>query len=291
MKPILRVSWSRLREWMSCPWRYDMMYNQDMVAKRTRPAMQNGSIFHRALEAWYRGEDVAVRMGDIETATGNPIPPEVRDSVYAYTQYVTDRGAKDFIPKLVEFPFEIPLNQLTLMDRGVTRYRVSFVGVMDLVATYGSTLALIDHKLQTNMPSVNATDHLGSTYPQLPIYCWASNFLGHPIFDAVLNVTSIRRTNDKTKRFPIRFTSEQLAGWETWLYDQIIAMLTTSNYLRNLGSISCSDCFFAVPCELSMMQSEMFSRVVKQDFRSKSEGANEMEWQRSFPEAFLKEVR
>lgn len=284
MKPTIQISHSRIREWLTCRWRYDLSYNQQISSKVTRPSMRAGAVFHRLLEAFYSEGNLEPAVLQMN-AEGQEVDPDAWKCALVYVeQERQDRNA--FKPLLVEFPFEVPLNQLTMLKAGVSNDRVSFIGVMDLVAYYRGSLTIIDHKLQTNMPSVKATDHLAIAYPQLPLYSWASNFLGEPIYNALLNITGIRRANDKIQRYPIRFTGDQLAGWEKWLYSTIIDMLTETKFGRSLGSIACSDCPFAIPCELSLDgEGKRFAQVIERDFQPKesADKRRPIEWQRRFP--------
>jgi len=270
----LRVSWSRLREWMTCPWRYNFSYEKYMTSKKVALPLYYGSGFHTILEYIYKG-----RMSNPGADRTQPklylaklrregYADEDLETMTTYVQkYINHmRRHPSQEPSSIvstEFAFEVPMNmdcfaRIAKVQDTEWKFEgdVTFIGIIDLIVIRRKMVEIWDHKLQSNHPRVGELDHPSISYPQMGIYAWASQGLGRFIKRSVLNVFGKRRKEGNVQRYPLLITEKEASNWGDWLHGKIFEMLTTQGRVKNLGSMYCGFCDWRYACSKHQSEGE-----------------------------------
>jgi len=307
----LRVSWSRLREWMTCPWRYNFSYERYMTSKKVAIPLYYGSGFHTILEYIYKG-----RMSNPKT-TDRTAPKSYRrklrasgyededletmsDYVQRYVDHMRRHPSQEPSEILTtEFAFEVPMVMKkfhilanTLNTPWTYEGNITFIGIIDLIVMRRKTIEIWDHKLQSNHPRVGELDHPSISYPQMGIYAWASIGLGRFIKRSILNVFGKRRKANNVQRYPLLITNRESTMWGHWLHEKVFEMLTTQGRVKNLGSMYCGFCDWRYAC--SKHQSEGLSgldQALEINYEKKTyDHRASKKWLTEFPPSMLKEM-
>lgn len=308
----LRISWSRLREWMTCPWRYNLSYEQYMTSKKVAIPLYHGSGFHTMLEYIYQG-----RMGNPKTAD-RTAPKSYRrklraegyqdedlETMSGYVQKYVDhmkRHPSQEPSSIVatEFCFEVPLNmdcfaRIAKVQDVEWKHEgnITFIGIIDLIVIRRKMIEIWDHKLQSNHPRVGELDHPSISYPQMGIYAWASQGLGQFIKRSVLNVFGKRRKEGNVQRYPLLITEKEASNWGDWLHGKIFEMLTTEGRVKNLGSMYCGFCHCRYPCSKHQAEGEQgLKQALDLEFEKKTyDHRASKKWHKAFLPDMLKEMR
>lgn len=157
------LSASRIGTWLRCQKKYEYKYLQRLSRKEAVPALFEGSVGHKALELYYKGQDwiAAIREAD---AAIQSMPPEAREKfaslpkdMYRLIRGYTATYKEDtFVVVDVEREFEVVLP-------GGHVYR----GVIDLVIRDERGLWIWDHKFVTTIPdavNINSSDTQTTMY-------------------------------------------------------------------------------------------------------------------------------
>lgn len=304
-KTHVNVSWSRLREWMTCHWRYNLSYERYLTPKRTAPALYLGGAFHDWLDFIY-SEIPRANPGFKRRATGAiksklkriGLEGEDLEEMMGYAlKYVAHiKRHKQQEPEVVftsEFPFSVPMDVTALEESGDIGYSsVSFIGIIDLIVGRRGRVEIWDHKLQANHPNKNSLDHPSISYPQMGIYAWASDLLGHPIRRSVLNVFGKRRKADNVQRYPIQVSSHEAEEWGNWLHEKVGEMLSSEDRSKSLGLFACGNCSFRYPCMKHQTKGARgFGQALAQDYEKKTFSSRMPKWQKSFSPSMLSQMK
>lgn len=299
MSSDLRISWSRIREWKSCRWRYNLNYERQLAPKITAEPLRDGSIFHECLAYIYeRWPDVRTDLLQAKVKRCG-LDPEVEEAMMGYVMtYIKHiRRHKTHEPDrvlAVEFPFEVALDMARLNERLPYPYpgRVTFIGIIDLLVWRRGRVEIWDHKLQSSMPSSGALDHPALSYPQAGLYPWASTYLGHTVNDFTLNVFSKRRSSNNIARFPTIVSVQEAAHWEEWLYDIIGEMISDEARTKNLGTLDCNWCWARYACSKHQQGGEpALQKALAAQYTEKEYRGRAPSWERSFPAEALEYIR
>jgi len=303
VKKSMSISWSRLREWMTCHWRYQLNYELGWTPRKVAEPLYYGTIFHSIMDYIYsevrkpnpgykRRNRKALRAKLRREGMRGEDLEQMLDWVLRYIAHI--ERYKEQEPRSViasEFAFKIPLD-ISLMDEiGPPWYSFSdtysdifFVGIMDLIVARRKTIEIWDHKLQANHPRRNELDHPTISYPQMGIYAWASRELGFPVERSVLNVFGKRRKSDNIQRYPIKVTDEEAEQWRRWVHSKAAEMLSNPDRSKSLGSMYCGFCNYKYPCIKHQTEGESgLTRALNADYESKSTSyRSKIKWHESF---------
>lgn len=307
----LRVSWSRLREWMTCPWRYNFSYEKYMTTKKVALPLYYGSGFHTIMEYIYQG-----KMGNPKTAD-RTVPKSYRrklraegykdedlETMSTYVQKYVDhikRHPSQEPSSIVatEFCFEVPMDMEwfareanNLNMEWTHEGNITFIGIIDLIVIRRKMVEIWDHKLQSNHPRVGELDHPSISYPQMGIYAWASSGLGQFIKRSVLNVFGKRRKEGNVQRYPLLVGQEEAYQWGEWLHGKVFEMLTTQGRVKNLGSMYCGFCDWRYACSKHQAEGdEGLQQAIDIQYEKKTyDHRASKKWNKEFTPKMMKEM-
>lgn len=313
MKEVMQVSYSRIREWTSCQWRYTFKYDERLQRKREPQeggAMVEGGLFHQGLEHIY--------LSGYKETDKKPVPNEMWDSCrtgliamnpacdstlidtvmqyislhFSHAQQINIKAD----PVMVEFPFAVRLDPLVLRNRFPTfptDIRVEIVGVMDLITRSHyrkGEWEIWDHKLQANQPAANSLDKLPIIYPQMGMYAWASEYLGKSVRRMVMNVMGKRAKNWPLARYPIEIRESSVSQWENWIINSVGEMFTKKIRMKSLGSQHCNWCEFSEVCNTDQERGDRFTEQLLSGFaKQEVDSKRPREFFYQWPDSVLKE--
>lgn len=309
-KTNMNVSWSRLKEWMTCHWRYWLKYEEYIRTKKLAEPLYFGRGFHELLEYIYseqKGNPTYKRRNRKAVRAKLKRLGYEDEDLETMVKYTTRYLAhiqrhKSQEPSKVlatEFRFSVPLDMgyLNGMLRSGARVpyaTVNFIGVMDIIVIRQNRVEIWDHKLQSNHPRTGELDHPSISYPQMGIYPYASKLLGHFIRRGVLNVYGKRRKEHNVQRYPLIITQIEARMWGRWLYKKTAEMLTSSDRSKSLGSFYCGNCDYRFACVKHQSQGPPgLKMALKQGFEKKpfDPRLKNVVWETEFPPAMLKQMK
>jgi len=310
MSKKINVSWSRLREWMTCHWRYRLTYEDYMTPKRVAEPLYLGSAFHKLMEYLYSetgGNPIFKRRNRKAMRTKLKrmgFEEDKLDTMLGYVMRYLDhiKKHKSQEPSQVlatEFGFSVPMdvghiNQNILPIGAHLPYLlVNFIGVMDIIVIRRGRVEIWDHKLQSNHPRTGDLDHPSISYPQMGLYAYASTWLGYFIKRSTLNIYGKRRAKNNVQRYPLLVTIQEAKNWGEWLHRKVAEMLTSRDRSKSLGSMYCSFCDFRFACVKHLTQGNKgLEMALDQGFEKKSfDYRSRMKWNTRFPPDLLKKMR
>src|SRR3990172_3520816 len=123
----MRISYSRIREWLTCRWRYNLTYRQYFKPiGLPSVGLRDGSAFHKMMESFYRPGQV--KFPTIATLRRKfnkmDILEEDRERAWHWVEAYVEQATRHQIrePDLVilsEFPFAVRLDAQYLRQHGV----------------------------------------------------------------------------------------------------------------------------------------------------------------------------
>lgn len=310
MSKKMNVSWSRLREWMTCHWRYKLTYEDYMTPKKVAEPLYLGSAFHTLLEYLYseaggnpmfkRRNRKAMRAKLKRMGFKEDKLETMLEYVMRYLKHIKrHKGQEPSQVLATEFGFSVPMDvghiNQNILPMGVhlPYLLVNFIGVMDIIVIRRGRVEIWDHKLQSNHPRTGDLDHPSISYPQMGLYSYASTWLGYFIKRSTLNVYGKRRAKNNVQRYPLLVTIQEARNWGEWLHRKVAEMLTSRDRSKSLGSMYCGFCDFRFACVKHLTQGNKgLIMALDQGFEKKSfDYRSRMKWNTAFPPDLLKKMK
>ena len=302
MVKIKTVSWSRLREWMTCHWRYMLTYEENLTTRRLAAPLYLGSIFHQLMEYVYgekasanpgfkRRNRKSIRSKLVRMGVEGEDLDQMLDWAERYLVHMKRRSVEE--PDRVfatEFAFSVPI---VFSHRDLALAPVNFVGIIDMIVGRRGRVEIWDHKLQANHPRTGELDHPSLSYPQMGLYSWASRELGHFIGHSTLNVFGKRRKANNVQRYPLRVIKQEANMWGAWLGDKAYELLTSRDRSKSLGSMYCGFCDFRYACINHMTKGKKgLDEAISNAYEAKDTSyRSRQKWHKKFPPAMLKQLQ
>jgi CRISPR/Cas system-associated exonuclease Cas4 (RecB family) len=289
------ISWSRLREWLTCHWRYNLSYEEYLTTRKVAEPLYLGSIFHDLMEYIYgetpsknpgfkRRTRKAIRAKLKRLGMENEELEKMLDWAMRYLTHMKRRSVEE--PDQViatEFPFSVPI---------VGQAKVRFVGIIDLIVERRGRVEIWDHKLQANHPRTGELDHPSISYPQMGLYAWASKELGYFIDRSTLNVFGKRRKENNTQRYPIRIKPREALMWGNWLGEKTDEILTNPDRSKSLGSMYCGFCDFRYACVNHQTKGKRgLDEAIGHAYEAKDTSYRKKKWFNQFPPSMLRKMK
>jgi CRISPR/Cas system-associated exonuclease Cas4 (RecB family) len=164
-------------------------------------AMVYGTLFHTALEHYYKGVDWVIPL--LNESQTYPDYPHLYEEVRKAMRY--------YIPHLPKVDKVLS----TELEFSVETDDYTFTGIIDLVAVIDGVVTLVDFKTHATLP--NETEYMLDM--QLPLYKWAYEKLTGTTVEA-MQYWQIRRQSPKepkmTDKGNVLSFSQQVTTWEVW---------------------------------------------------------------------------
>lgn len=182
------ITASRVRAFQRCPRYHHIRYNLGYRTTERAAPLAFGSLFHRALEAWWTAADgprieAAIEQLDREVDSDPYDLARAQALIEGYDIRWSDAG---LTPELVEATFELPL---TNPQTGAASRTYRLAGKVDAIVRSGPQLWLLEHK------TTSETITPGSAYwaklrmdNQVSMYLNGAEALGRPVSGCIYDV-------------------------------------------------------------------------------------------------------
>jgi len=229
------VSYSQLRTSMRCPWKWGLSYGSGWKRKAETDSqpLRLGKAMHEALACVYSA-GLPVVWPDQSNEVDAEDLGELTILQGFYETYA-QQDLENFEILATEWPIRVPAPTA----RG-TRSNYLFVGWIDMIAVHkeSGVVSVWDHKT-----SKRASTGLFLDY-QLSLYAWALSRLGLSPDVVILN--TIKRPSPRKPsevlRIPVPKTKQELAGWDSQLYNMCKHIPKKNTPLGELAKNVTRDC-------------------------------------------------
>jgi len=180
-------SYSQINDWLTCRWRWWAKYVLGIKPETKPYAMDLGIGVHRALAAWFRGEDWQAVLAQWATDLAYTVPlsdPEIEGKLIEIAKSATRitlraiNGIRDMGLQPVATP-EGPFVERRLVARVSPVALIE--GYLDVLATIGDALWVVDFKIRADL----ASDISEEASLQNPIYAGLALAHGYGVVGAI----------------------------------------------------------------------------------------------------------